>query len=115
MTRLPPVLGKTLALAILFALLGGIYWFAMEPIINRYAQLDDAIATQSDLLQRYRALGLSRDSLQKKLTEISDKDTAKTGTLPGKSESLGARHRVAPAAKAMTNSQMAASKLSEEN
>ena len=88
MTALPPVLSKTLALAILFAVLGGIYWLAVEPIINRYAQIDDAIATQSDLLQRYRALGLSRDSLQRKLTEISDKDTEKTGALPGKSESL---------------------------
>ena len=88
MTSLHPVISKSLALVILLALLGGVYSFAIEPVINRYTQLDDAIVTQSDLLHRYRALGLSRESLQQKLIALNGKDTANSGSLPGKSESL---------------------------
>ena len=88
MTSLHPVMSRILALTILLVLLGGIYWFAMAPLVNRFAQLDDAIATQSDLLHRYRALGLSKDTLKQKLTKLRDQDTTNTGALSGGSESL---------------------------
>lgn len=88
MISLHPVLGRLLALFILFAVLTGAYGFAVKPVIDNFARLDDAIAIQSDLLRRYQALGLSKEALMQELAKLRDENTVNAGVLPGRSEPL---------------------------
>lgn len=88
MTAMRPAFSRTLALALLLALLGGLYLFVAVPLAERQASLDQAIAAKSELLRRYVAISGSGKELAEKLKRLRSKNPAAEAFLVGASESL---------------------------
>ncbi|MGF1631834.1 MAG: type II secretion system protein GspM [Kiloniellaceae bacterium] len=89
MSPLSPPIGRLLALTLLIACIGAVYLLLVEPLQQRHAALDDAIASSQELLQRFAgetadpaALAQQRDALRRSPT------VATTGLLRGDNETL---------------------------
>ena len=89
MAAISPLLSRTLALALLVALLAGLYG-AAEPLITEYQAYGTTIAQSRELLQRYERIVNTRRPLQEQAKELRRRLKARGGYLPGASDSLAA-------------------------
>lgn len=89
MTAISPLLSRILALALLVAVLAGVYG-AAEPLLAEYQAYGTSIDQSRELLQRYQRIGNTRSPLQKQAEELRRRLRARGGYLPGASDSLAA-------------------------
>ena len=89
MAAISPLLSRILALALLAAVLTGLYG-AAEPLITEYQAFGTTIAQSRELLQRYQRIGNTRSPLQEQAKELRRRLKARGGYLPGASDSLAA-------------------------
>lgn len=89
MTAISPLLSRVLALALLVAVLAGVYG-AAEPLLAEYQAYGTSIDQSRELLQRYQRIGNTRSPLQKQAEELRRRLRARGGYLPGASDSLAA-------------------------
>ena len=89
MAAISPLLSRILALALLAAVLTGLYG-AAEPLIAEYQAYGTTIAQSRELLQRYQRIGNTRRPLQEQAKELRRRLKARGGYLPGASDSLAA-------------------------
>ena len=81
-------LSRILALALLGAVLAGLYLLAVRPMTEQYLHYRRSIDQSQDLLGQYRRLGASLPALQSQLDEL-DRRRASAGTqLQGASDAL---------------------------
>ncbi len=89
MAAISPLLSRILALALLAAVLTGLYGTA-EPLVAEYQAFGTTIAQSRELLQRYQRISNNRGALQEQAKELRRRLKARGGYLPGASDSLAA-------------------------
>lgn len=89
MAAISPLLSRTLALALLAALLAGLYSIA-EPLVGEYQAYGTTIDQSRQLLLRYKRIVNRRGALQEQAQELRRRLKDRGGYLPGASDSLAA-------------------------
>ncbi|MEM9442815.1 MAG: type II secretion system protein GspM [Pseudomonadota bacterium] len=82
------LVSRTLALAILAALVLGVFLFAIEPAMSTYQNNRDEIARSKQLLQRYEALIAERPGLIERIEALDADDSNATAFLENTDEAL---------------------------
>ncbi|MEL6962028.1 MAG: type II secretion system protein GspM [Pseudomonadota bacterium] len=82
------LVSRTLALAILVALVLGVFLFAIEPAMSTYQNNRDEIARSKQLLQRYEALIAERPGLIERIEALDADDSNATAFLENTDEAL---------------------------
>lgn len=86
--RMRPAFSRALALALLLAVVGGVYGLAIDPLVMRYRTYDQTIIERADLVIRYRRLAAAKPTLAKRLAQVRARDSASAGFLTGGNEAL---------------------------
>ena len=81
-------LSRILALALLGAVLAGLYLLAVRPMTEQYLHYRRSIDQSQDLLGQYRRLGASLPALQSQLDELDRRRTSAGTHLQGASDAL---------------------------
>lgn len=81
-------LSRILALALLGAVLAGLYLLAVRPMTEQYLHYRQSIDQSQDLLGQYRRLGASLPALQSQLDELDRRRTSAGTHLQGASDAL---------------------------
>ncbi len=82
------LVSRTLALAILAALVLGVFLFAIEPAMSTYQNNRDEIARSKQLLQRYEALIAERPGLIERIEALDADDSNAIAFLENTDEAL---------------------------
>lgn len=84
MRKLPPLLSRLLAVALLVPVFGVVYLLVVEPLSKRTAELDETIALSETLLQRLSQQPGDPNALRQKLDTLTAVEKPKaTGLLRG--------------------------------
>lgn len=88
--ELPPLASRALAVAILFALVGGIWLGLGQPVVDRFVAYRARVAEAEDRLPRLRRLAASAPVLEQQLARMRRDPSARTRELSGASDALAA-------------------------
>ena len=89
-SALPPWAGRLAAVALLVALLGAAYLYAVAPLLATYRDTDQEIARTNDLLERYERIAARRGAYQAQVDELSSRQTGIGVYLSGTTDALAA-------------------------
>ncbi len=87
---LSPFLGRTLAVALLLAAIGGIWSFIVEPVTTNYGLSAESIVQSEALIGRYLRIAGTRAPLEKQLAALKRRGPSTGGYLEGASDTLAA-------------------------
>ncbi len=85
---LPAWVGRLAAAALLFAVLGAVYLYVVEPPIVAYRTADEEVERARELLIRYEAIAATRQVNQRQLDELSSRQVGSGVYLAGKTDAL---------------------------
>lgn len=88
--ELPPLAGRALAVAILLALLAGLWLGLGQPVVDRFSAYRARTAEAEDRLPRLRRLAASVPVLEQQLARMRRDPSARTRELSGASDALAA-------------------------
>ena len=88
MNVLQPPLSRVVALALLVAVLFGLYLGLVQPILMRFQEFDNQISHSVDLLASYRRLGSGRKALESRMGELKQEQSSRAGFLKGENVAL---------------------------
>ena len=88
MISMHPAFTRTMALALLAALVLALYALVAQPIIDARHDYDESIIRSLDLIARYERIGEDRPALEAKLAALDKSASASTSYLEGASASL---------------------------
>ena len=85
---LPPWLGRLTAVALLLAVLGAAYLYAVAPLVAAYRVADKEIERTRDLIARYEAVAATRQAYQEQWNELSSRQVGSGVYLLAESDAL---------------------------
>ena len=87
---LSPFLGRSLAIVLLLAAIGGIWSLMVEPMMTKYRLSAVTIHQSKTLIERYRRIAKAREPLEKQLATLKRRGPSTGGYLEGASDTLAA-------------------------
>lgn len=84
-----PRISRLLALAILFVAIYTAWTLVAGPVISRFVSYNNSIAQAEAAIMRHRRILLMRDSLEKKMSELSRQEILRNGFVSSGSPELG--------------------------
>ena len=88
MKALSPPVSRALAFALLLALIGGIYYGVVAPLLDNYAATQASIEQLQDTLQRYQRAARELQPRQAELAALKQRQSAQDGFLQGSNDTL---------------------------
>lgn len=85
-----PWLSRLAALLLLVGVLAVAYIWAIQPVIDAYAEADHAIEEARDLLSRFEGRGMARDALKNQAESLGRDTTSAAYYLTGQTDALAA-------------------------
>lgn len=86
--QLSPPVSRALAFALLLALIGGVYYGVVAPLLDRYASTEASIAQLQDTLARYQRAARELTPRQAELAALKQRQSAQDGFLQGANDTL---------------------------
>jgi general secretion pathway protein M len=86
--KLSPATRRIVALALLIAAVALPWRLLVLPLLERFDAYEEQVATQQDLLVRYRGLADSREQFQQRLQQLQAEPASQEGYLSGESATL---------------------------
>ena len=83
-----PWLSRLAAIALLVALLAGVYGLTVAPLLAGHRETDEALTEASEMLARYRQIAARRDTLQGQLDALGARQAESGIYLRGQTDSL---------------------------
>ena len=87
---LSPFLGRTLAVVLLLATIGGIWSLIVEPVMTKYRLSAESMVQSEALIERYLRIAKVRVPLGKQLVSLRRRGPSTGGYLEGASDTLAA-------------------------
>ncbi len=87
---LSPAVSRILALALAIALVGAVYSFAVEPVLDAHRGYAETIERSRGLVERYGRIASTRQPLERQLAELRKRAKSTSGYLEAKSATLAA-------------------------
>jgi len=87
---LSPFLGRTLAVVLLLAAIGGIWSLIVEPVMTKYRLSAESIVQSEALIERYLRIAKVRRPLEKQMISLKRLGPSTAGYLEGASDTLAA-------------------------
>ena len=87
---LAPWASRSLAVALVMAVLGAAYLYVLSPVLAAYRDADEQLAQTRDLLERYEGLALGKAEHQDRLEELRARQTGTGIYLSGATDALSA-------------------------
>ncbi|MCH9052780.1 MAG: type II secretion system protein M [Proteobacteria bacterium] len=87
---LSPFLGRTLAVVLLLAAIGGIWSLIVEPVMTKYRLSAESMVQSEALIERYLRIAKVRVPLEKQLVSLRRQGASRSGYLEGASDTLAA-------------------------
>ena len=81
---------RALALALLIAVFAGAYALVVDPLMTRFRANEDSLMQSANLLERYRRIGATRESLEAQIAALRSRRQSASGFLPGIRDTLAA-------------------------
>lgn len=85
---LSPALSRSLAVAILLAVIGGLYYGIVRPILDNYNETQASIEQMQDTLERYQRAARDLAPRQAELAALKQRQSAQVGFLQGANDTL---------------------------
>ena len=85
---LPPALSRGLAVAILIALIGGLYYGIVRPVLDNYGDTQAQIEQMQDTLARYQRAARDLAPRQAELAALKQRQSTQVGFLQGANDTL---------------------------
>lgn len=87
---LSPVISRTLAVAILIALAGAVYAFAVEPVLDAHRGYAESIEQSRRLIAQFGIRAAARPELERQVAQLEKKSKSTSGYLEDESAALAA-------------------------